>query len=223
MPETTTTKDVDHLLAVYLRDHFAGAAAGVALAERCRRSNEDNPLGAVLAEIAAEISTDRDSLRDIMKRLNVSEDALKAMLGQAGELVARLKTNGVLTHYSPSSRVIELEGLLAGIDAKRNLWRSLRTAAATRPELDTAALGELIGRATSATRPPPGRTRTSGRHRVQPGLSSRDPHRSARCQRVVRVAGPPGTRVVHRQRLAADRRSARSRPLRLVAPGLSGG
>ena len=33
-------------------------------------------------------------------------------LGRVGELVARLKTNGVLTRYSPSSRVVELEALL---------------------------------------------------------------------------------------------------------------
>ena len=144
-----TTQTADHLLAVYLRDHFAGAAAGLALAERSQRANDDNPLGAVLGEIAAEIASDRNSLRDIMKALDVSEDPLKAVLGQAGELVGRLKSNGMLTHYSPSSRVVELEGLLAGVDAKRNLWRSLRVAAATRPELDLAALDALIARASS--------------------------------------------------------------------------
>jgi hypothetical protein len=73
----TTTKNEHHLLAVYLRDHFAGAAAGLALAERCRRSNEDNPLEPVLAELVAEISADRDSLREIMRALGVSEDPLK--------------------------------------------------------------------------------------------------------------------------------------------------
>ena len=53
------------------------------------------------------------------------------------------------TPNSPSSRVVELEGLLAGIDAKRNLWRSLRTAAAARPALAETALDDLIARATS--------------------------------------------------------------------------
>jgi len=145
----TTTKDQHHLLAVYLRDHFAGAAAGLALAERCRRSNEDNPLGPVLAEIVTEISADRDSLREIMRALDVSEDPIKSVLGQAGELVARLKTNGVLTHYSPSSRVLELEGLLAGIDAKRSLWRSLRAAGVVQSAPNGPDLEALIARATS--------------------------------------------------------------------------
>jgi hypothetical protein len=149
MPDTATPKTADHLLAVYLRDHFAGAAAGVALAERCQRANDDNPLGAVMAEIASEIAADRDSLRTIMSALDVSEDPLKAALGHAAEVVGRLKSNGMFTHYSPSSRVIELEGLLAGIDAKRNLWHSLRLVAATRPALDVTALDQLIARATS--------------------------------------------------------------------------
>jgi hypothetical protein len=71
------------------------------------------------------------------------------VIGQAGELVARLKTNGVLTHYSPSSRVLELEGLLAGIDAKRSLWRSLRTAGVVDLAPDAPDLEALIVRATS--------------------------------------------------------------------------
>jgi hypothetical protein len=65
------------------------------------------------------------------------------------EIVARLKSNGMLTRSSPSSRVVELEGLLAGVDATRNMWRSLRLAAATRPALHVAALDELIARAGS--------------------------------------------------------------------------
>jgi hypothetical protein len=39
--------------------------------------------------------------------------------------------------------------LLAGVDAKRNLWQSLKTAAATRSQLDVAALDALIERARS--------------------------------------------------------------------------
>ena len=84
-----------------------------------------------------------------MRALDVSEDPLKAVLGQAGELVARLKSNGMLTHYSPSSRVLELEGLLAGIDAKRSLWRSLRAAGVAHSAPNGPDLEELIARATS--------------------------------------------------------------------------
>jgi hypothetical protein len=150
MPDTAKTEQTaQHLLAVYLRDHFAGAAAGLALAERCQRANADTPFGELLAEIVTEIAADRDSLRRIMDALDVSENQVKAVLGQAAELVGRLKSNGMLTDYSPSSRVLELEGLLAGVDGKRNLWQSLKTAGSSRPELDVAALDVLIERATS--------------------------------------------------------------------------
>ena len=141
--------DPDRLLATYLQDHRAGAAAGVALAQRCARSNEGTPLGDVLTEIAREIDEDRQALDDVMGRLDVSESQLKSLGARAGELVGRVKTNGVLTGYSPSSRVVELEGLLAGVSGKRRLWASLSATASTRPELDEAELRALFARATS--------------------------------------------------------------------------
>jgi hypothetical protein len=53
------------------------------------------------------------------------------------ERVARLKLNGSLIGYSPLSRVLELEALIAGVKAKRLLWDSLRhTEAARGVDLD---------------------------------------------------------------------------------------
>ncbi|MET0326287.1 MAG: hypothetical protein ABW219_13770 [Ilumatobacteraceae bacterium] len=146
---TETTDDDSKLLDVYLRDHLAGAHAGLALAERCRSSNDGTALAVLLDAIIPEIADDRDQLQSIMDGLEVTENKLKSMAARAAEAIGRVKSNGTLTHYSPSSRVVELEGLLAGIDAKRNLWASLRTIADERPELDAAALDHLIQRATS--------------------------------------------------------------------------
>ena len=140
----TETAHDNALLDAYLRDHRAAADAGLALAERCRRSNEGTDLAVLLGDITAEIAADRDSLDRIMTRLGVPENKLKSLASRAAELVARVKSNGVFTHYSPSSRVVELEGLLAGIDAKRSLWASLRTVADERPQLDAGELDELI-------------------------------------------------------------------------------
>lgn len=147
--ETNDTIDNDALLAGYLRDHLAGAAAGLALAQRCRRANDGTPLGQVMADIEHEIADDREALVQIMDRLGVTENVVKSVVAKGAELLGRLKSNGTLTRYSPSSRVIELEGLLAGIDGKRNLWSSLRLVAADRPELDRAALDVLHDRADS--------------------------------------------------------------------------
>ena len=147
--EHQNASEVDRPLAVYLRDHFAGATAGLALVRRCRREHAGTPLDSTLARIEAQIDEDRRSLEDTMARLGVRPSGLKSALGSLGETVGRLKGNGRIISPSPSSPVVELEGLAAGILTKRNLWRSLRAAAPTQSGLDTAELDTLIERATS--------------------------------------------------------------------------
>lgn len=141
--------DPDRLLGTYLRDHLAGAATGLSLVGRCREANRENRVGDALGDIEAEIAEDRQALIRVMERLDVSPNPLKTFAAKAAALLGRVKTNGTLTRYSPSSRVVELEGLLAGVTAKRALWRTLLQACASRPELDAASLERLIAQATS--------------------------------------------------------------------------
>ena len=84
-----------------------------------------------------------------MRRLGVSPNPVKSALGSFAETIGRLKTNGRLFHYSPLSRVLELETLAAGIFTKRNLWRALRSAAGHDGMLSLEELETLIERATS--------------------------------------------------------------------------
>ena len=102
------------MLDAYLRDHRAAADAGLALAERCRRSNEGTDLAVLLGDITAEIAADRDRLDRIMTRLGVPENKLKSLASRAAELVVRVKSNGVFTHYSPSSRSSSSKGSSPG-------------------------------------------------------------------------------------------------------------
>ena len=120
--------DADRLLRIYLQDHFAGSTAGLALVRRCRRANP--ALEQLLADLERDIVEDRHSLESIMSRLGVQPSRVKSAFGSVAELVGRLKSNGTVTRYSPSSRVIELEGLAAGVVTKRNLWNALSTIAA---------------------------------------------------------------------------------------------
>ena len=113
------------MLEIYLRDHYGGSTAGLALARRCRRANERTEWSEVLAEIETEIAEDQATLESIMTALGVAPSPVKSAIGAIGELTARLKRNGRWTGYSPLSRLIELEGLAAGIETKRNLWRAL--------------------------------------------------------------------------------------------------
>jgi hypothetical protein len=138
------------VLTIYLNDHLAGATAGSELAERVASENADSPFGAPLAELAAEISGDREELLAIMRELDVQVDHVKLAVGWTGEKIARLKPNGRVFGYSPLSRLLELEGLSAGIRAKRTLWRTLKLAAL--PGVDAARLDASIERASRQLR-----------------------------------------------------------------------
>src|SRR5215211_8047920 len=114
-PIRSAASDAGRLLEIYLRDHWAGATAGLQLAQRCRRANEGTPLELTLAGLEVEIEEDRRSLSAIMSQLRVTPSSLKSAAGSVAEIFARVKSNGRLFRYSPLSRVVELEGLAAGI------------------------------------------------------------------------------------------------------------
>jgi hypothetical protein len=135
------------LLAIYLQDHLAGSTGGLELARRARRSNEGTPYGDFLSQLEQEIVEDRDALRELMGRLDVGEDRLKSVAAWTAEKAGRLKLNGRLTGYSPLSRLIELEALMAGVTGKLSGWRALRSLAERDERLDPVELDRLIARA----------------------------------------------------------------------------
>ena len=113
---------------MYLNDHLLGATVGVELSKRAQRANEGTELGAFLADLHAEIAEDRSALVAVIRALEVEPSLGKVAAGWVGEKLGRLKLNGQLTGYSPLSRLVELEGIAAGINAKLALWRSLAQA-----------------------------------------------------------------------------------------------
>ena len=136
------------LLSIYLNDHLAGATGGVELARRVRDANrEDEKFGPPLAEICAEIETDREALVGLMDRLGIRRDPLKPAAAWAVEKLGRLKLNGQLTGYSPLSRQVELEGLLIGIAGKEQMWKALgQTLGPRAGEVDFEQLAERADR-----------------------------------------------------------------------------
>jgi len=114
------------LLAIYLNDHLAGATLGVELALRAARENTGSELGVFLGEVLLpEIREDRQTLEALMGRLGVARSRAKVAAAWAAEKAGRLKLNGEPTRYSPLSRLLELEGLAAGIEGKRAFWLAL--------------------------------------------------------------------------------------------------
>jgi len=99
---------------------------GRELARRTAQSNRDNSeFGPFLSGLAQEIDEDRRSLLAIMGKLSVKVDRLKVAAAWGGEKLGRLKLNGRVRGYSPLSRLVELEGLMLGVQGKLALWRTL--------------------------------------------------------------------------------------------------
>jgi hypothetical protein len=124
-----TTASDPHLdrrrLRIYLSDHRAGAVGGVSLARRSARRNRGSPLGHELQALVHDIAADARALDRACRAFGIRTSVVKRMLAAAGEQLGRLKPNGQLRGYSPLSRLLEVEALLAGIDAKRSLWLAL--------------------------------------------------------------------------------------------------
>jgi len=141
---TTTATDY---LETYLQDHRAGAEMGSDLARRLADENMGTPYEDFLVGLAQEIDHDVATLEDIMGRFGVSRSVMKTAGAKIGEKIARLKPNDQLTGYSPLSRVLELEGLLAGVQGKLALWDSLAQIAPHEERLDEAEIAALQDKA----------------------------------------------------------------------------
>lgn len=135
------------LLAIYLNDHLAGAAAGLELFRRASGAHRGTPLGAELDRLTAEVQADRDALLGIMRTLEVPVRQYKVLGGWAMEKAGRLKLNGHLLTRSPLSTLVELEGMRLGVEGKAAGWRALRAVAARHPGLDAGQLDRLGDRA----------------------------------------------------------------------------
>jgi hypothetical protein len=115
----------DTLLHIYLNDHRSAGSGGLSLTERVLASNAGTPYEQPLRDLVAEIGEDLVTLDALRRALGVRRNPVKDAAVAVGERVGRLKPNGQLRGYSPLSRVLELEGLAAAVNAKRHLWSAL--------------------------------------------------------------------------------------------------
>jgi hypothetical protein len=133
-------------LATYLNDHLMGSTVGTELARRAAGENEGSELGDFLKDLAREIEDDRETLLALLAELRVKPDQLKMAAGWTAEKLGRLKPNAQLRGYSPLSPLVELEGLLIGIEGKLAMWQALAEVAEDLG-LDRARFEELGARA----------------------------------------------------------------------------
>jgi hypothetical protein len=139
----TTMSDRTRPLATYLNDHLAGAAAGSNLARSIASANVGTAQEAPTRQLAEQIDEDRQKLLEIIDQLGISRQAIKEAVGLLSEKVSKLKLSAM---GSPGlAQFLRLEALIAGVTAKRQLWRTLKKLDLEAPTSDE--IDELVRRA----------------------------------------------------------------------------
>ena len=113
------------LLGVYLNDHLAGSVAGLHRFERAAEALGRAPVGALLGQIAEEIRSEQDELREIIVVLGYHRSMVKQAAGWVAERLARVKNRGSLLRRSPASTLLEVELLRSAVMGKRGVWQTL--------------------------------------------------------------------------------------------------
>jgi len=131
-------------LKTYLVDHAALTLSVLELAKRTRNSNPEGELGEFLAEMIPIVEAERNTLKEMLRRIKGRDSSLKNFAAWGAEKAGRLKLNDSLLSYSDLSRVVELEALLAATEVKTAMWDALQTLAKTRPDFRDLDLGGYL-------------------------------------------------------------------------------
>jgi hypothetical protein len=114
-------------LVAYLHDHHAGAQAALMLIARL--AEQDASRREWLARLGDALAADREAMRDVMQRLDITEPASPPRL------------------EDPPSRLDALESLTLAILRKHKLWMTLAAIARDYPRLQPIDFDRLRARA----------------------------------------------------------------------------
>lgn len=134
---------------VYLNDHLGGAMLGSDLAAQIRDQNEGTPLGQVMTGIATEIEEDRETLLELMDRLDTPRNPVKQVTGWMAEKASRIKFSGATSGEPDHGLFMALESLRLGVAGKKGLWLVLREVRDDYEPLQSIDLPGLIERASN--------------------------------------------------------------------------
>lgn len=134
-------------LHVHLRNHWIAATGSVDFAARVASSHRGEDVGPDLAELAVQVSEDRESLREVMRAVDARTGVALPLAARVGERIGRLKSNGHLLTHSPVSDVLELEALRGAVCMKGAGWDTLLAFAPAEPRLPVALIERLRARA----------------------------------------------------------------------------
>jgi hypothetical protein len=134
-------------LATYLNDHLSGSVAAVELLEHLEKAYAETEMARFFAALRSDIEADRQELKALMDRLDVSESrprkATAWLAGKFTELKMRLDDGA----RGPLRLLESLEAIALGIQGKLALWRALSAAAQIAPPLLKSDYERLAQRA----------------------------------------------------------------------------
>ena len=129
----------------YLNDHLAGSISALEVIDHWAEVHKGEPVSSFFVEIKAHIKADQETLRDIMRALEVEESKIRKAGAWAAEKVGRARL--IIAGDEPGSLglVLTLEGLIMGVTGKKLMWALL--AAAKLPRLSSYNFEQLQRRA----------------------------------------------------------------------------
>jgi len=137
----------DNAIDVYLNDHLAGAMLGTDLAEQIQNQNDGTALGELMETLAPQIEQDRQTLVELMQRLDTSKNPVKQVTAWIAEKASRAKFSGMASGEPELGTFMALETLLLGVRGKACMWTALRHVVDRHPAIASVNLEELIDRA----------------------------------------------------------------------------
>ena len=134
-------------LAIYLKDHLAGSAAGLEILEHIESKHGDGSIGDITRRIRAEILGEREILEQLLDRLDQSKSAPRRVASWLAEKALELK----LVADDPGDGALRLfeavESLKLGVHGKLGMWKALAANARHVPVLATIDYEPLITQA----------------------------------------------------------------------------
>jgi hypothetical protein len=111
-------------LTTYLNDHLAGSIMALELIKHAAQPSAGTPLARSLEQLHGEIEEDQTVVRDLLRRLDASENPVKQAAAWLAEKAGRVKIDASDTS-DPLGRLEALETLKLGILGKLALLVAL--------------------------------------------------------------------------------------------------
>jgi len=134
-------------LTNYLNDHLAGSVGALELLDRLIDTYREKPFEKFFQGLRDDIQHDQEQLKELMQKLGVEESAVRKAGAWVVEKLSRAKIELSEDAEGEVGLLLALEALVLGITGKRSLWRALKCASRTMPQLARLDYSGLENRA----------------------------------------------------------------------------